>query len=325
MKSIISKFNETVSKVINSAIVLTTYGWIPTRSVVVSLTKSQKKFSGYLYQVVTKLALGIGVRNFEHYEQLVSAKNYIAQEFETLGYVVSFQSYSVGEQIFSNVIASKRPTFGSNPLIIGAHYDSCYNPGADDNASAVAGMLGLAKLLSEDKVAEQIVFVAFVNEEPPFFRTAGMGSRVFAKSLKDEDLQIRGAIVLEMIGYYSNNWFSQRYPAFYGPFSPNKGNFITIAGDMHSSNLVRCFAKGFQRHSAFPLRALIAPRSLPEIGMSDNWSFGQENYSAVMVTDTAHLRNPNYHRQTDLPKTLNYLNMTSVIYGLKDTIIEILK
>jgi len=127
-----------------------------------------------------------------------------------------------------------------------------------------------------------------------------------------------------MIGYYSNDWFSQKYLPLLGPFFPNKGNFVGIVGDFQSHNLVGELAKGFKNASRFPLRTIVAPRSIPGINFSDHWSFWQENYPAVMVTDTAYLRNINYHQQTDLPVTLNYEYMAEVILGLKSAVLELM-
>jgi len=302
----------------------TTFGWIPTASVNLPSSQSRHEISSYLSSVVHKLAGEIGTRNYRHYDRLEMAKDFIAQEFEKSGYEVSYQTYSVNNQSFSNIIAAKGNALEKNPLIIGAHYDSCFNPGADDNGSAVAGMLSLARLLSKEKGIDRIVFVAFVNEEPPFFQTGTMGSRVFTKFLKEGNIKIQGAIVLEMIGYYSNDWFSQKYLPLLGPFFPNKGNFVGIVGDFQSHKLVGKLAKGFKNASRFPLRTIVAPRSIPGINFSDHWSFWQENYPAVMVTDTAYLRNKNYHQQTDLPETLNYEYMAEVVWGLRSAVLGLM-
>ncbi len=305
-------------------ILSTTFGWIPTRSIIILPHESQPEISSYLSRIVKYLSNDIGIRGYHHYDQLEVAKNFIAEEFKQLGYEVSYQTYTIKDQSFSNVIANKGTSLDNNPLIIGAHYDSCFNPGADDNASGVAGMLALAKLFSKDSNVGNIVFVAFVNEEPPFFQTNAMGSRIFTKQLKVSNQSIRGAIILEMIGYYSNNWFSQKYLPLLGPFFPNKGNFIAMIGDFNSSNMLKRLSKGFLKSSRFPLRTLSAPASIPGINFSDHWSFWQEQYPAVMVTDTAYLRNKNYHQQTDLPQSLNYPYMAQVILGLKEAVSDYL-
>lgn len=302
-------------------IALKNFGWLPTKSVSLPENQSRYEISGYLSSVVHKLAGEIGTRNYQYYEQLEAAKDFIAREFERFGYDVSFQAYSIDGQSFSNIIAAKGDAVDKNPLVIGAHYDSCFNPGADDNASGIAGVLALAQLLSDQKNSDRFLFVAFANEEPPFFHTDVMGSRVFTKSLKQANRLILGAIVLEMIGYYSEDWFSQKYLSFLGIFFPNKGNFISIIGNWKSRNLVKNLSRGFRRQSGFPLRTLIAPSSIRGIGFSDHWSFWQENYPALMVTDTAYLRNHNYHQQTDLPETLNYEYMAEVVLGLKSAVL----
>ena len=302
-------------------IYLSTYGWLPNHSIrKYELTSLEIDTRDYVKEVVHHLAEDIGTRNYEHYEALDETKDYIVAEFERFGYETELQSYSTRNKTFSNVIAKKSHIRGEEPIIIGAHYDSCFNPGADDNASGVAGILALARLFSQEKSVAPIIFVAFVNEEPPFFRTNSMGSIVYSNSLKQNGVEIKGAVILEMIGDYSEGLFSQKYLPLLGPFYPNRGNFIGVVGNSNSSRLVRGLKEGFKKSTRFPICTLIAPASIPGVSYSDHWSFWQEGYPAVMVTDTAFLRNRNYHKQSDLPATLNYEYMSVVLNNLKEAI-----
>jgi Zn-dependent M28 family amino/carboxypeptidase len=171
------------------------------------------------------------------------------------------------------------------------------------------------------QINKNVEFVAFVNEEPPFFHTEQMGSRVYVRSLKDRGKNIEVAVVLEMLGYYSNQWFSQRYPPIMGIFYPNQANFITVIGNGKSRLSANRFFNLFKQHSRFPIEKTPAFDFIPGIDFSDNWSFWQEGIPAIMITDTAFLRNKNYHKNTDTHETLNYQYMANVVKG----IIEVLK
>lgn len=327
LKYLFSKIFSLLVKVIVAFLIVkaTTFGWLPNRSPKdIPLNASREELRDYMKSIVQYLAGSVGIRNYEYPDSLEKAKDYIAGEFRKLGYEVELQTYAIHGRDFSNVIATKGNLSAKTPLVIGAHYDSCFNPGADDNASAIAGVLGLARLFSESASSGRLVFVAFVNEEPPFFQTDAMGSRVYARRLKEKNQPLQGALILEMIGYYSEGLFSQRLLPPLGPFFPNRGNFIALVGNFPSRGFVRELERGFRRSSKFPLRSLVAPASIPGINFSDHWSFWQEGYPAVMVTDTAYLRNKNYHKQTDLPQTLDYDYMTHVVYGLGDAVEHVL-
>ena len=306
----------------------TTFGWRPSRKNMITLSESEKESAENLKRVVTFLAGEIGLRNYQHDQQLNKAADYIESRFQEIGYETQIMSYEVNGQIFKNIIARPHsiPTKESKDIIvIGAHYDSCFNPGADDNASGVAGTLELARLFKDVNLNTQIQFVAFTNEEPPFFMTEDMGSLVFARKLKKDGQKVRAAIILEMIGYYSENINSQHYLPLLGPFYPNRGNFITVVGNFPSAKVVNTLVAHFRKYSKFPIESLIAPSFIRGVYFSDHWSFWQEGFPAVMVTDTAFLRNKNYHRQTDLPATLDYEKMAVVVHGLKESIMRFIE
>jgi len=276
-------------------------------------TQLAKELKHHVY----KLAHEIGDRSIFQYEKLKQAERYIADQFSSLGYTVELQKYSVLDKTVINIIATKTGLYRPKEIIIvGAHYDTCYNPGADDNASAVSGLIELARLMSDKQANRTIKFIAFVNEEPPFFKTGSMGSSVYVRYIKERMEDIKAVVILEMIGYYTDEPNSQRYPPFFGLFYPNKGNFITVVGNFSSRGLVRKVVSGFKKQTAFPIESVVTFNFIPGVDFSDHWSFWQEGYPAVMITDTAFYRNPNYHSSTDTYETLDYKSLAEVTKGL---------
>lgn len=310
--------------IIPAFVYLTTFGWRPSSGKSVQLTRDEKDASVRMRNFVNILAQEIGVRNHAYYENLEDASSFIHHSFAELGYPVQVLAYKVDGKLYKNLIAVKQGTvYPDETIIIGAHYDSCYNPGADDNASGVAGLLELARQLKNIKLNHTVKFIAFVNEEPPFFRTANMGSYVYTRQAKANGERIKGAVILEMIGYFSGDLFSQRYLPFLGPFYPNQANFISIVGNFPSRQIVNFLYQGFRQNNDFPVEKIIAPEFVPGIYYSDHWSFWKMGYPAVMVTDTAFLRSRHYHRQSDTVETLNFESMTKVIYGLKEAVLNL--
>ncbi|MFH1768565.1 MAG: M20/M25/M40 family metallo-hydrolase [Candidatus Omnitrophota bacterium] len=298
-------------------VVASTFGWrFWVRENVMPKMKN-KDLSANLEKHVFCLAHKIGDRTVFDYDKLRKAQAYIEKQFVSFGYSIESQNYNVYGKEVSNIIVTKRGV--SKPekiIIIGAHYDSCANPGADDNASAVAGLLEIARILSNKQTDKTIEFIAFVNEEPPFFRTANMGSKVYAKAAKEKKEDIAAVIILEMIGYYSDKANSQKYPPFLGPFYPNKGNFIAVVGNFSCRWLVKKVVVLFKKATRFPVESLVTFEFVPGVDFSDHWSFWQEGYPAVMITDTAFYRNPNYHTLSDTYDTLDYHRMAEVISGM---------
>lgn len=277
-----------------------------------------------LKQHVYSLAQAIGNRSFFEYEKLEEAAGYIKKELASSGYRVGFQEFSLEDRQVKNIIATKPGKLKPQEIIIvGAHYDTCFNPGADDNASAIAGMLELASFLFPVQTNRTIKFIAFVNEEPPFFRTENMGSRVYAKEAKKNAEDIRAAIILEMIGYYSNQPHSQKHPPLLNLFYPHQGNFICLVGNLSSRRLVNKIVTSFKSHSQFPIESFVGPTFISGIDFSDHWSFWKEGYPAVMVTDTAFYRYPHYHSNLDTYEKLDYKSMAEVVRTLSKVLIEL--
>lgn len=277
--------------------------------------------AGRLKAHVYKLSHEIGERSIFKFGNLNRAADYITGEFRSSGYEVTFQKYNIRNRVFRNIIVTKtgvkRP---GEVIILGAHYDSMRGPGADDNASAVAGLLETARLLSGRDNGRTIKFIAFTNEEPPLFKKKSMGSSVYAKAARAAGDDIKGAVILEMIGYFSDRPRSQRHPPGVNFFYPKTGNFIGVVGNSRSRTLIRYTASSFRRSTGLPVECAIAPDIVISIGMSDDWAFWKEGYPAVMITDTAYFRNPNYHKKTDTYDTLDYGKMAEVTRGVAATL-----
>lgn len=207
---------------------------------------------------------------------------------------------------------------GAGDIVVGAHYDTVPgSPGADDNASGVAVLIELSAMLR----GLQIRFVAFANEEAPYYLSPEMGSFVYAR---DRGKGVRAMFSLEMLGYYRDEPGSQRYPPPLGLFYPDRGNFIAFVGDLGCLGWIRRSAAAFRRNTTFPSEWLAAPSIIPGLAWSDHWSFRQHGYPAVMVTDTAFYRYPHYHLPSDTPEKLDYERMAQVTLGLAGMLRELL-
>jgi Zn-dependent M28 family amino/carboxypeptidase len=279
----------------------------------------------YLGQVVSMLSREIGVRTWRDADRLQRTTEYISGQFGSFGYQVSKQPFLYRGNTYYNLIAELAGS--SSPetlLIIGAHYDTVRTtPGADDNASGVAGLLALARTLAGEKLSKTVRFVAFALEEPPVYRSRNMGSYHYARSLYDKKERVEGMICLEMIGYFCDRDGSQHYPLpFFKLKYPSRGNYISMAGNIRSRTFTRSIAAGFQKAVDLPVVTLNAPAIVLGIDFSDHWSFGKFGYRAFMVTDTAFYRNPHYHAPTDLPETLDYERMAAVVEGLAAAVKE---
>ncbi len=269
---------------------------------------------------VEKLAGEIGTRSVYRPAQLAAAADYIARCFQALGLQVEEQTYEVEGVIVRNLEVTLPGTeVPQEILVVGAHYDTYFGtPGADDNASGVAGLLELARLLRQVELKRTVRLVAFVNEEPPHFHNEDMGSLRYALRCKEKGEEIVGMLALEMLGYYVDEPGVQKYPPGLDRMYPEAGNFIGFVGNLQSGGLVKRTIKAFRESTAFPSEGLVGPAFIN--GVSDNWSFWQAGYPALMVTDTAFFRNANYHQPTDTPATLDYARLARVVVGLARTI-----
>lgn len=278
-----------------------------------------------LIEHVRVLTSVIGSRSIYEPKNLKKAQDYIQGCLAAFGYNIMVQEYQAYNTQTANLVAScPDADLTSSLWLIGAHYDTITGtPGADDNASAVAVILETARLFADDPDRKDsgVLFTAFSTEEPPSFNTRYMGSRVFVRSLEAEKLNIKGALVLEMVGFYSDEPGSQSIPLTLKWLGfPNTGNFIAVVGNGHSRSLVKGVASGIRgSNCGLPVEDLTVPGSgylLPEARLSDNASFWDAGIPAVMITDTSYFRNPHYHTHRDRAETLDYEKMAQLVKGL---------
>jgi Zn-dependent M28 family amino/carboxypeptidase len=296
------------------------FGWRTNKSGSLKTT-ANTQLADALKQHVYTLSHKIGHRSIFQHEKLKAAEHYIVQEFMKAGYEVKREMYNALGKTSANIIAKKLGTEQPDEMIIiGAHYDTRANPGADDNASGIAALIELAKLLKNHFLKRSLKFIAFTNEEPPFFKTNLMGSKVYADAARERHEKIKAVLILEMIGFYSNRLFSQKYPPFFGLFYPNKANFLGIVANFPSRSLANQVKTFFKSASDFPIESIVTFSLVPGVDFSDHWAFWKNNYPAIMLTDTAFYRNPHYHKSTDTYDTLNYDHMAEIVRGLYLTI-----
>lgn len=265
---------------------------------------------------VVRLASDIGERNRPNHARLEQARAYIAAELAAAGYQVRDQRFALDGDQFSNVEArlDDRTPF----IVIGAHYDSVEgSPGANDNASGVAVMIELARALHAAPPKTPLRFVAFANEEPPYFNSGeGMGSEAYVAALADPAANVKWMLSLETVGLYLDAPGSQRYPTGVGWLYPDRGNFIAFIGNPDSRRLLHDLIGAFRAVATLPSEGAALPASIPGVAWSDHRSFWNAGIPAVMVTDTAPFRDPAYHRDFDTPERLNYDNMARLVEGL---------
>src|SRR3990172_467075 len=282
-----------------------------------------------LQRDVKTLTEMVSPRNAKNVVSLDKSAEYIHEEFRKTGGRVEIQRFTQDGKEYKNVICSFGPEAGER-IIVGAHYDvQGDQPGADDNASGVAGILELSRLVRSLKreLKYRIDFVAYTLEEGQFRKhpfARHYGSYNHAKSLARAGISVRAMISLEMIGYFSDRPNSQKYPLFFLRwFYPDKGNFIAVVGKWGQGSLVKKVKKSLAASSHVPVESLTAMSLLPGVSFSDHQSYWKFGYPAVMITDTAFYRNKNYHKPGDTADTLDYDRIAEVVRGLYWTIVQI--
>jgi aminopeptidase YwaD len=264
----------------------------------------------------------VGDRNsFIHPRRLRTAAEYITRQFKAYGYQVHADSVRLLWRLYPNIIA-EAPVGNPNVplLIIGAHYDTVmHSPGADDNASGVAAMLEVARVLSAKLLAEnpsrlRIQFVGFALEEQSM-----AGSAHYARMLSRQRVALEGMVSLEMVGYTSDAPDSQQFPPGLDHLYPHVGNFIGVVANERSRTLLNTVVSAMKTVEGLPVESLAVPQNgeaLPPTRLSDHSPFWDRGYSAPMITDTSWFRNPHYHQSTDTIETLNLDFMTRVAEGV---------
>lgn len=295
------------------------------RGVLPPLTEDQRRLAEELRAHVYYLAGTVGERNLSHHQELVAAAEYIRRILDGIGYEVRGQKYEVSRRICENLETEVRGTDKPEEIVlVGAHYDSVQgSPGANDNATGVAAMLALARTFVKARPSRTVRFVAFTNEEPPFFQSRHMGSRVYARRSREQDEKIVLMLSLETIGFYADEPGSQSYPFPFNLFYPSRADFIAFVSNMENAPWVRQLLTAFRRHARFPSEGGALWEWIPGVAWSDHWSFWKEGYPAVMITDTAPNRYPYYHTSADTPDKVDCSRMARVVSGLQRVIAEL--
>jgi Zn-dependent M28 family amino/carboxypeptidase len=287
------------------------------RGPLASLSATESLVRDRLRRHVSVLAVDIGERHVWRGHSLADSAVYLETVLRDLGYVVERQRFEARGVEVLNVEAELAGAAPNGVVVVGAHYDSVIGTvGANDNASGVAAMLELARLLAGRRLPGAVRFVGFVNEEPPFFLTGEMGSRRYARHCRERGDRVVAMLSLETLGCYSDRSGSQSYPFPFGLLYPRTGNFIGFVGNLRSRGLVRRSVRAFRQAARFPSEGVAAPGYLPGIFWSDHWSFWREGYPAVMVTDTALFRSAYYHTTGDTPEKIDFDRMARVVVGL---------
>lgn len=292
------------------------------------LTAAQASLAEELRADVEMLAGTIGRRNTYYSGGLDQAVAFLEQSLRETGCGEArrqtFRSMSL--DVHNLEVEIPGDSMPGEIIIVGAHYDSVDDsPAANDNASGVAATLALARRFAAGMAPKRTVrFVLFVNEEPPHFKTDEMGSLVYARACRERGENIVGMLSLETIGYYTDAPDSQAYPAApIGWLYPGTGDFIGLVGDFGSRRLVRQGIGAFRAHARFPSEGAALPSSIAGVDWSDHWAFWQCGYPAIMVTDSAYFRYPDYHERSDTPEKLDYPSMARVVEGLEAVIREL--
>ena len=251
---------------------------------------------------------------------------FIQKRFKDNGCDAVMQEYLAEGNRWNNVICRLGPKDGK-PIVIGAHFDVYEEmPGADDNSSGVAGLLELTRLLkaNEKKLTRPVELVAYNLEEPPYFRTEHMGSAHHAKSLKNKKIDIEFMISLEMIGFFTDEKDSQKYPSKILEMTyPDTGDFIAVVGRIgQGSYVTKAKQLMIKNGGGLKVEKLIAPKSMVGVDFSDHLNYWDHDFNAIMITDTAFYRNPNYHRMSDTVETLDFDRMAQVVQGVYGLVLE---
>ena len=294
------------------------------RGALPALTERQVALREALRADLARLSVDIGERNLRRYAQLGEAADLVASTFAAGGLAVTRQTYTCRGYEVDNVVG-EIPGKTSEIVVVGAHYDTVVGcPGANDNGTGVVATLALARAFAGTTPERTLRFVGFVNEEPPYFQTADMGSLVYARGCRERGEAIVAMLSLETIGFYDAAEKSQHYPFPVGLFYPSTGNFVAFVGNFGSrSPGATCHRRRFASTRPSPRRARPRPTSIPGVGWSDHWAFWQAGYDALMVTDTALFRHDDYHTPLDAIDRIDFDGFARVVDGLRHVVADL--
>ena len=275
----------------------------------------QERLKGHISEIASS------ERNVWKLDRLEAAALHIEASLAGAGYQVRSEEYESGGTAVRNVLVELKGTSRADEIVVvGAHYDSVHGaPGANDNGSGVAAVIELARALRQWMPTHTWRFVLFVNEEPPFFRSGEMGSQVHARGARARNERIVAMFSLETIGYYSQQPGSQHYPFPLGLFYPHRGDFLAFVANLGSRALLQQTISAFREEAAFPSEGIAAPAFIPGVDWSDQRSFWEQGYRALMITDTALYRYPYYHTAQDTPDKVDHERLARVTRALERT------
>ncbi len=301
------------------------------RQAIIPASADRQVLRERLFRHVDCLAGLIGPRTLKKRGSMEAAAGYIEGVWRGMGWEVAREKFdALGDPAANLVVEKKGTSRGGEIVLLGAHYDTVdATPGADDNASAVAVMLEASRLLKDFIGQRTLRCVAFACEEPPYFNVDSMGSQHHAREARRRGERIVGMLCLEMVGYFrkepGTQGVPQAIPRVLRWMFPKRGDFLAAVGNLSSWRLAWQFRSGFRRATRQPLFTICLPERIGEIRLSDNSSFWDQGYPALMLTDTSYLRNPNYHLESDMPETLDYDAMTEVTLGVAGAMKAILR
>lgn len=270
---------------------------------------------------VRRFASDIGPRHLGDEASLRKAASFIEGTLgpNNIGFAgVERQTFTVNAQECVNLIAEAAgDARKAEIIVIGAHYDTVIgSPGANDNASGLSVLLGLAQSFVGTTQARTLRFAAFANEEKPYALTENMGSHAYARRCQARGDRIVAMLSLETLGYYTDAPGSQHFPPPWQEQFPKTGNFLAFVGPRESQSIIDLCRDAFKAVSSFPLEAAALPAEVPDALRSDHWAFLQFGFPAFMITDTANFRYPHYHLPADTADQLNYPALTTVAQSL---------
>jgi hypothetical protein len=270
----------------------------------------------------------LGPRNSENdksYKQLRQCEEWIKQRWESQGYVVRKDSFSIKGKEYSNLeIEIKGRTLPSETIIISAQYDTLPDsPGANNNGSGIAILFQLSQLLRKHGPDRTLRLLNFVNEEDPFFGTEMMGSYQYAKRCCQQGEDIKVMLSLDALGIYRDEPGSQELPFPFSLFYPDRGNFLAFIGNLRSREYMIEVTRGFKKGSSFQIQAGVAPEWAKGAAWSDHSSFWKFGYPGIMVTDTGGFRSPSHTTKEDTMEKLNFEAMSRIVIGMYTSVVHL--
>jgi hypothetical protein len=297
--------------------------YMPGRSATVPLaplTSREASTAERLRADLQALAGDIGERSLAKPEALERAAQLIEERLRAAGSVPVRRTYAVDGKPCSN-IEVVIPGRSAETVVVGAHYDTARgSPGANDNGTGVVALIELARRLQGSSPERTLALVFFVNEEPPYFNTERMGSRVWASDAAQRGAVIASALSLETMGYFTGAPYSQKYPFPMGAFYPDQGDFIGFIGNVDSRALIRDVIGSFREVATLPSEGVALPDHTVGVDFSEHASFWRHGWRGLMITDTALFRYPHYHRPTDVPANVDTGALARVVVGVEHAV-----